>query len=134
MTTGDYASLRERHAGKQQRRLLSIEQARAALEATCLQAREVVRAMGGEPKALKVDGGMVVNDLLMQFQADMLGVDVVRPEVAETTLLAALAEYQLLYLSGISLAVLILNVALPVLARRRYLQDEARRLRREESK
>ena len=52
----------------------------------------------------------------------------------KAALLAALAEYQLLYLSGISLAVLILNVALPVLARRRYLQDEARRLRREKSK
>ena len=38
---------------------------------------------------LKVDGGMVVNDLLMQFQADLLGVDVVRPVVAETTALGA---------------------------------------------
>jgi glycerol kinase len=40
-------------------------------------------------KALKVDGGMVYNDLLMQFQADVLGVPVVRPKVAETTALGA---------------------------------------------
>ena len=40
-------------------------------------------------KALKVDGGMVANDLLMQFQADILGVPVIRPEVAETTALGA---------------------------------------------
>lgn len=67
--------------------------ARAALEATAYQTREVLDAMekdsGVELKALKVDGGMVVNDLLMQFQADILGVPVVRPKVAETTALGA---------------------------------------------
>ena len=67
--------------------------ARAALEATAYQTREVVAAMaqdsGVELTALKVDGGMVYNDLLMQFQADILGVPVVRPLVAETTALGA---------------------------------------------
>ena len=67
--------------------------ARAALEATAFQSAEIVEAMevdvGVKLDALKVDGGMVANDLLMQFQADILGVDVVRPEVAETTALGA---------------------------------------------
>jgi glycerol kinase len=77
--------------------------ARAALEATAFQTREVVEAMkadcdtlrsqgragGVELTELKVDGGMVVNDLLMQFQADILEVPVVRPVVAETTALGA---------------------------------------------
>ena len=67
--------------------------ARAALEATAFQTREVLDAMhkdsGVELTALKVDGGMVFNDLLMQFQADVLGVPVVRPKVAETTALGA---------------------------------------------
>jgi glycerol kinase len=67
--------------------------ARAALEATAYQTREVLDAMNkdsGVPlKALKVDGGMVYNELLMQFQADILGVPVVRPVVAETTALGA---------------------------------------------
>jgi glycerol kinase len=67
--------------------------ARAALEATAYQTREVLDAMeqdsGVALKSLKVDGGMVHNDLLMQFQADVLGVPVVRPEVAETTALGA---------------------------------------------
>ncbi|GAA1869365.1 glycerol kinase GlpK [Myceligenerans crystallogenes] len=67
--------------------------ARAALEATAYQTREVVDAMradsGVELTELKVDGGMVANQLLMQFQADQLGVDVVRPQVAETTALGA---------------------------------------------
>jgi glycerol kinase len=67
--------------------------ARAALEATAFQSREVLDAVNadtGEPlKELKVDGGMVANDLLMQFQADILGVPVVRPVVAETTALGA---------------------------------------------
>jgi glycerol kinase len=67
--------------------------ARAVLEATAFQTREVLDAMekdsGVELKALKVDGGMVHNDLLMQFQADILGVPVVRPKVAETTALGA---------------------------------------------
>jgi glycerol kinase len=66
---------------------------RAALEATAYQTREVLDAMNkdsGVPlTALKVDGGMVYNELLMQFQADILGVPVVRPKVAETTALGA---------------------------------------------
>ena len=67
--------------------------ARAALEATAFQTREVLDAMhadsGVELTRLKVDGGMVVNELLMQFQADIVGVPVVRPLVAETTALGA---------------------------------------------
>jgi glycerol kinase len=67
--------------------------ARAALEATAYQTREVLDAMlkdtGVDLKALKVDGGMVYNELLMQFQADILGVPVIRPKVAETTALGA---------------------------------------------
>ena len=67
--------------------------ARAALEATAWQTREVLDAMradaGVELKTLKVDGGMVGNQLLMQFQADVLGVPVVRPQVSETTALGA---------------------------------------------
>ncbi len=67
--------------------------ARAALEATAFQTREVMDAMnadsGVDLTELKVDGGMVANELLMQFQADMLNVDVIRPEVAETTALGA---------------------------------------------
>jgi glycerol kinase len=66
---------------------------RAALEATAYQTREVLDAMeqdsGVTLTALKVDGGMVHNALLMQFQADILGVPVVRPVVAETTALGA---------------------------------------------
>ncbi len=66
---------------------------RAALEATAYQTREVLDAMekdsGVNLKALKVDGGMVYNDTLMQFQSDILGVPVVRPVVAETTALGA---------------------------------------------
>ena len=67
--------------------------ARATLEATAYQTREVLDAMnadsGVELKALKVDGGMVFNELLMEFQADVLGVPVIRPKVAETTALGA---------------------------------------------
>jgi glycerol kinase len=67
--------------------------ARATLEATAYQTREVLDAMnadsGVDLTALKVDGGMVYNDLLMQFQADVLGVPVIRPKVAETTALGA---------------------------------------------
>ena len=67
--------------------------ARAALEATAFQTRDVLEAANadtGVPLAeLKVDGGMVQNELLMQFQADILGVPVVRPVVAETTALGA---------------------------------------------
>ncbi|QQS00809.1 MAG: glycerol kinase GlpK [Austwickia sp.] len=70
--------------------------ARAALEATAFQTREVMEAMiadaaeqGVELTELKVDGGMTANETLMQFQADILGVPVVRPQVAETTALGA---------------------------------------------
>jgi glycerol kinase len=67
--------------------------ARAALEATAYQTREVLDAMnkdsGVKLSALKVDGGMVFDELLMQFQSDILGVPVIRPQVAETTALGA---------------------------------------------
>jgi glycerol kinase len=67
--------------------------ARATLEATAWQTREVLDAMNADSgvalTALKVDGGMVYNELLMQFQADVLGVPVIRPTVAETTALGA---------------------------------------------
>jgi glycerol kinase len=67
--------------------------ARAALEATAYQTREVVEAMDADSGValteLKVDGGMVVNDTLMQFQADLLDVPVIRPVVTETTALGA---------------------------------------------
>ena len=67
--------------------------ARAALEATAFQSREVLDAVnadsGVDLTELKVDGGMTANDALMQFQADILGVPVVRPVVAETTALGA---------------------------------------------
>ena len=67
--------------------------ARAVLEATAFQTREVLDAMeadsGVKLAELKVDGGMTMNDTLMQFQADQLGVPVVRPVVAETTALGA---------------------------------------------
>jgi glycerol kinase len=67
--------------------------ARAALEATAWQTREVLDAMNRDTgvalSALKVDGGMVTNELLMQFQADVLGVPVIRPEVIQTTALGA---------------------------------------------
>jgi len=67
--------------------------ARAVLEATAFQTREVLEAMkqdsGVELRVLKADGGMVYNNLLMQFQADMLDVRVVRPKITETTALGA---------------------------------------------
>jgi glycerol kinase len=67
--------------------------ARAALEATAYQTREVVEAMEKDSQvkleSLRVDGGMVVNDLLMQFQSDILNREVVRPVVQETTALGA---------------------------------------------
>jgi glycerol kinase len=66
---------------------------RATLEAICYQTREVLDAMhadaGLELQSLKVDGGAVANDFLMQLQADILGVQVVRPTVRETTALGA---------------------------------------------
>ena len=67
--------------------------ARAALEAICFQTRDVLDAMSNDSgvrlEVLKVDGGATVNDLLMQLQADLLGVPVVRPVVSETTALGA---------------------------------------------
>jgi glycerol kinase len=67
--------------------------ARAVLEATAYQTRDVVEAMEKdaqiELKGVRVDGGMVVNELLMQFQADILNREVVRPAVQETTALGA---------------------------------------------
>jgi glycerol kinase len=67
--------------------------ARAVLEATAWQTREVLDAMnadsGVDLTALKVDGGMVFNETLMQYQSDVLGVPVIRPKVAETTALGA---------------------------------------------
>ncbi len=75
------------------------ELTRAALEAVCFQTRDLLEAMeadGAEaPVALRVDGGMVVNDWLLQFLADILGVQVERPVVTETTALGAA------YLAGI---------------------------------
>lgn len=67
--------------------------ARAALEAAAYQSREVIEAMQADSgvalQELKVDGGMVRNETLMQFQSDILGVEVIRPKVAETTALGA---------------------------------------------
>jgi glycerol kinase len=67
--------------------------ARATLEAICFQTRAVLDAMvqdsGVRLEELKADGGATVNDLLMQLQADILGVPVVRPVVTETTALGA---------------------------------------------
>jgi len=67
--------------------------ARAVLEATAWQTKEVVDAMNADSgvalTSLKVDGGMVYNETLMQFQADVLEVPVIRPTVAETTSLGA---------------------------------------------
>jgi glycerol kinase len=67
--------------------------ARAVIEATAYQTRDVVEAMEKDSKislsSLRVDGGMIANDLLMQFQSDILDREVVRPVVAETTALGA---------------------------------------------
>jgi glycerol kinase len=74
--------------------------ARATLESMCYQTRDVLEAMdadsGVSAKTLRVDGGAVANNLLMQFQADVLGVPVQRPKVAETTALGAA------YLAGLA--------------------------------
>ncbi|HEU5228112.1 MAG TPA: glycerol kinase GlpK [Ktedonobacteraceae bacterium] len=74
--------------------------ARATLESMCYQTRDVLEAMttdsGVHVKTLRVDGGAVANNLLMQFQADILGVPVQRPKVAETTALGAA------YLAGLA--------------------------------
>jgi glycerol kinase len=76
------------------------EIARAALESIAFQVADVLEAVESETgtplAALRVDGGAAVNDLLMQFQADMLGVPVVRPQVTETTALGAA------YLAGLA--------------------------------
>jgi glycerol kinase len=67
--------------------------ARAVLEASAFQTREVIEAMEKDSRisleSLRVDGGMVVNELLMQFQADILNREVVRPVIQETTALGA---------------------------------------------
>jgi glycerol kinase len=73
--------------------------ARAALESIAFQVADVLEAVESETTplaALRVDGGAAVNDLLMQFQADLLGVPVVRPKVTETTALGAA------YLAGLA--------------------------------
>ena len=74
--------------------------ARAALDSIAYQSLDVLKAMeadlGGKITELRVDGGAVANDLLMQFQADILGVDVVRPQITETTALGAA------YLAGLA--------------------------------
>lgn len=75
---------------------------RATLESVAYQTREVVEAMAADSgiplQTLRVDGGMVVNNLLMQFQADILGVPVERPAVTETTALGAA------YLAGLAVS------------------------------
>jgi glycerol kinase len=67
--------------------------ARAVLEATAYQAKDIMESMNKDAredmKFLKVDGGMVENELLMQFQADILGIPVIKPKVTETTCLGA---------------------------------------------
>ncbi|MGD8625347.1 MAG: FGGY-family carbohydrate kinase, partial [Anaerolineae bacterium] len=74
--------------------------ARAALESLCYQSRDVLEAMAADSgiglQALRADGGAAANDLLMQFQADILGVPVQRPAVVETTALGAA------YLAGLA--------------------------------
>eukprot|EP00128_Syssomonas_multiformis_P011504 Colp12_sorted_trinity150504_noHs@3927 len=87
--------------------------ARAALEAVCFQTREIIDAMYADcsylPTALRVDGGMTANQLLMQTQADVLGLPVVRPALTETTAYGAaiaaavgcgLVDYKTLLASG----------------------------------
>jgi glycerol kinase len=77
--------------------------ARAALEAICLQSADVFSAMQADSgialKELRVDGGATANNLLMQLQADVLGVSVIRPVVTETTALGAA------YLAGLAVGV-----------------------------
>jgi glycerol kinase len=74
--------------------------ARAALDSIAYQSLDVLKAMeadlGARITELRVDGGAVANDLLMQFQADILGVDVIRPQITETTALGAA------YLAGLA--------------------------------
>jgi glycerol kinase len=76
--------------------------ARAALESIAFQSAALLQAMAGDAAAiteLRVDGGACVNDLLMQFQADLLGLPVVRPQVTETTALGAA------YLAGLAVGI-----------------------------
>ena len=76
--------------------------ARAALESIAFQSAALLQAMvrdAGTVSELRVDGGACVNDLLMQFQADLLGIPVVRPRVTETTALGAA------YLAGLAVGV-----------------------------
>jgi glycerol kinase len=76
--------------------------ARAALESIAFQSAALLQAMArdsADVSELRVDGGAVVNDLLMQFQADLLGIPVVRPKVVETTALGAA------YLAGLAVGV-----------------------------
>jgi glycerol kinase len=77
--------------------------ARAALESIAYQSADLMSAMqrdaAAAPEALRVDGGATANDLLMQFQADILGIPVVRPRVLETTALGAA------YLAGLAVGV-----------------------------
>jgi glycerol kinase len=74
--------------------------ARAALESIAYQSMDVLNVMTADSgiaiKELRVDGGATANNLLMQFQADILGVSVVRPQIAETTALGAA------YLAGLA--------------------------------
>ena len=74
--------------------------ARAALESIAFQVNDIIKSMeddaGIEIRELKVDGGAAVNDLLMQFQADLIGIPVIRPESIETTALGAA------YLAGLA--------------------------------
>lgn len=66
---------------------------RAALEAVCFQVRDILDAMtkdcGSELLKLNVDGGMTANKLLMQMQSDLIGLNVIRPKMSETTALGA---------------------------------------------
>lgn len=82
------------------RGVTSAHVARAALESIAFQVKDVMKAMeedaGIEISELKVDGGVVVNNLLMQFQADLLGIPVIRPETTETTALGSA------YLAGLA--------------------------------
>ena len=104
--------------------------ARASLESIAYQSaalllamsRDAVRAGSAEVSELRVDGGACVNDLLMQFQADLLGVPVVRPDVTETTALGAA------YLAGLSTGVYKSTAELSTLwrAERRFLPTMAR--------
>jgi glycerol kinase len=104
--------------------------ARASLESIAYQSAALLLAMGrdavsagsAEVSELRVDGGACVNDLLMQFQADLLGVPVVRPDVTETTALGAA------YLAGLSTGVYKSTAELSTLwrAERRFLPTMAR--------